>query len=186
MALTNTSTKDCCLQATKDIINLKNKLNITTFEMRSTDQTLHNTIMHINTSLTDQISNVSKQEGPSGPPGSQGPPGPQGPQGPPGIQGPVASGGANLSLCQFKIATSTPVTANSLAETDLIWMEPSGKRIVGATCSTNAALEYNFNSYTKPSGERVYRCMCKGQSSKFFSSTGKMYCYLNYWECPLN
>ena len=96
-----------------------------------------------------KISNVSKQEGPVGPQGSLGPPGPPGPQGIQGPQGPkgdngtqgpqgvqgsaglpgpsgaAASGGANFSSCQFKVATSTPVTANNLAETDLVWIEPS-------------------------------------------------------------
>lgn len=102
-----------------------------------------------------QISNVSKMEGPIGPQGLNGSQGPiglqglqgiQGPQGPKGyngsrgpqgiqgIQGPQglvgppgssASGGANFSYCQYKLVTSTPVTSNSLAETDALMKEPA-------------------------------------------------------------
>ena len=63
--------------------------------------------------------NVSKTQGPRGPPG---PSGYNGTQGPPGVAGPSGSpgpsGSGNLSLCSYKEVKGTPTSAGAYASTD--------------------------------------------------------------------
>ena len=59
-----------------------------------------------------------------------------------------------------------------------------GKKTIGATCSTNYAAEYNFNSRSLAHGKWRYVCTCKGTST-LFTRGGPKNCYLHYWECPL-
>ena len=77
--------------------------------------------------------NVTKTQGPQGPPGPPGPagsagqPGYNGTQGPPGVAGPSGSSGSsksgNLSLCTYKKVDATPVSAGSIARTDVAVLE---------------------------------------------------------------
>ena len=74
--------------------------------------------------------NVTKTQGPQGPQGPAGPPGQpgyNGTQGPPGVAGPSgysgSSGSGNLSLCIYKKVDATPVSAGSIAQTDVAVLE---------------------------------------------------------------
>ena len=58
------------------------------------------------------------------------------------------------------------------------------KKILGATCSTNYAEEYNLLSKQQAGGKWRYACNCRGESDRF-KTTGDKKCYLHYWECPL-
>ena len=61
-----------------------------------------------------------------------------------------------------------------------------GKRIMGATCSTNFAAEYNLKSKIQPSGKWTYACDCRGTADTFSPKRGEAKnCYLHYWQCPL-
>lgn len=64
-----------------------------------------------------------------------------------------------------------------------------GKKILGATCSTNRAAEYNLEIGTLPpgdpdAGKYFYRCTCKGLST-LFTTGNPLECIVHFWECPL-
>ena len=64
-----------------------------------------------------------------------------------------------------------------------------GKKILGATCSTNRAAEYNLEVDKFPSGDPdagkyFFRCTCKGLSTLFATATS-LECIVHFWECPL-
>ena len=64
-----------------------------------------------------------------------------------------------------------------------------GKKILGATCSTNRAEEYNLDIGTFPpgspdAGKYFYRCTCKGLSM-LFTTGSPVECIVHFWECPL-
>ncbi|CAH3021089.1 unnamed protein product [Porites evermanni] len=123
------------------------------------------------------------QKGDTGVQGVKGEPGAQGPKGEKGEIGPQGPQGAgNLSLCTYKEIqgnTTTP-TASAIAEAEII--EALDRRILGVSCSTNNAAEYNLQ--TIQSGlQNKYLCTCRGQSSLFFAIP--MWCKIHYWECPL-
>ena len=64
-----------------------------------------------------------------------------------------------------------------------------GKKILGATCSTNRAAEYNLEIGILPpgdpdAGKYFYRCTCKGLST-LFTTGNPLECIVHFWECPL-
>ena len=62
------------------------------------------------------------------------------------------------------------------------FLDMQDKKILGVSCSTNNAKEYNLQRV--PAGQQYkYRCTCRGQSSLFVASP--MWCKVHYWECPL-
>ncbi|XP_068683769.1 uncharacterized protein [Montipora foliosa] len=126
---------------------------------------------------------ASGASGLKGAKGVKGDPGSQGPQGPQGDQG-----AGNFSHCLYKFEESTGITAGSSVSTESFVVEQTGKKIIGATCSTNRAAEYNLSVVKASSGQNVgkyvFTCTCKGDSTLFLPG-GPMFCYLHYWECPL-
>ena len=79
-----------------------------------------------------QIINISKTEGPKGPPGYNGtrgiagPPGPPGNNGTQGLPGPPGSpGSGNLTLCLYKRESSAGVTPDSYADKSVEKTEPN-------------------------------------------------------------
>jgi len=136
--------------------------------------------------------------GPAGPPGLNGTQGPQGIMGPQGFngsqgaQGPAgpqgSQGAGNLSQCVHKTDSKTgsqdKITSNNRAgPVEVILEEPSGKRIVGATCSTDFAQQYLLTTATNPAnGHLFYYCKCYGQ---YDSVARSVECTIHYWECPL-
>lgn len=135
--------------------------------------------------------------GPPGPPGApgikgvKGSTGPQGPQGIPGPRGLAGSQGskgpqgvANFSQCAYGTLSSKS-TASSLVSVTSIIPPPINQVVVGVTCSTTGASEYNLDSYTHPvHGARYYRCTCRGISSVFPPNLRTVTCYIHYWVCP--
>ncbi|XP_068728549.1 uncharacterized protein [Montipora capricornis] len=111
--------------------------------------------------------------------GVKGDPGSQGPQGPQGDQG-----AGNFSHCLYKLEKSAG-TPGSGASVESSVVEQTGKKIIGATCSTNRAAEYNLSVAPGSNvGKYVFTCTCKGDSNLFVPG-GSMLCNLHYWECPL-
>ncbi|KAJ7351856.1 hypothetical protein OS493_035161 [Desmophyllum pertusum] len=118
--------------------------------------------------------------GPIGPPGHNGSQGSAGPVGSTGPQGPKGAG--DFSSCQHKVkaeAAAAGLTWAMAAKT-----EPNGKIILGATCATNFAAEYNMLTQLQSTGKWRYVCSCKGTSTLFIPRAASN-CYLHYWECPL-
>ncbi|KAL9953585.1 hypothetical protein ACROYT_G041027 [Oculina patagonica] len=193
--------------------NTKDELKNATERLDQEDITLRAVLEEINRTLSIKVENVSKLQGPIGPHGfngsrgaigpagprgfngTQGPQGAIGPhgfngsqgaQGPAGPQGPQGAG--DFSLCEHKTSTETgsqnPVTSNSRAAPIKVTLgEPSGKRIVGATCSADFAQQYLLTTAINPSTSQLfYYCKCYGH---YGTGTTSVQCTLNYWECPL-
>ena len=64
-----------------------------------------------------------------------------------------------------------------------------GKRILGATCSTNRAKEYSLEGGIVPPGSQdagkyFYRCTCQGLLT-LFTTGSPLECIVHFWECPL-
>ena len=75
-----------------------------------------------------------------------------------------------------------------LTNTSFVVCNFQGKKILGATCSTNRAAQYNLVRDKYPSGhpevgKYYYSCTCKGLSS--FTTGNSLDCIVHYWECPL-
>ncbi|KAJ7351849.1 hypothetical protein OS493_035154, partial [Desmophyllum pertusum] len=165
---------DLLRQLKKVKYNLTEQLNLTTVHLQTSDASLFASLSEVNASITEKVNDVSKMAGPIGPPGyngSQGPAGPAGSIGPPGPKG-----AGNFSSCQYKVVKDSAaggVTTALVGQT-----EPDGKRITGATCSTNYATEYNMLTQLQAGGKWRFACSCKGTSALFrpggVASTSKM------------
>ncbi|XP_022810442.1 macrophage scavenger receptor types I and II-like [Stylophora pistillata] len=193
-------------ESESSLILLKNA----TDRLNREDVRLRKLLTEFNTTLSNKIENVRKLQGPIGPRGfngSQGPIGLAGPrgfngtqgpqgmigpqgfngsQGPPGPQG--AKGAGDFSQCEHKTedltATQDQIISNNLPNpVKVILGEPSGKKIVGVSCTTNRAQLYLLTSEINPAnGQLHYTCNCYGHHG-----TGQIdvQCTMHYWECPL-
>ncbi|XP_068682919.1 uncharacterized protein [Montipora foliosa] len=113
--------------------------------------------------LVNKITNVSKMAGPSVAPG--------------------LNGKGALSQCKYDVETGFTTNGDDKVA-DASVAESVGSRIIGVTCSTNFAQEYNLVS-TVSSNKRRYICNCKGDSILFrLTSKEKKTCNLHYWSCP--
>jgi len=135
---------------------------------------------------TDGINGQKGDLGPQGDKGNPGSAGSQGPQGPVGPPGPQGAG--NFSQCVYVKKVQTHSVAGFVS-TDVFVAEQDGKKILGATCSTNRAAEYNLETGQIPpgdpdAGKDFYRCTCKGRST-LFTVGDPLECIVHYWECPL-
>ncbi|XP_074631768.1 uncharacterized protein LOC141890250 isoform X1 [Acropora palmata] len=134
-----------------------------------------------------EIANISKMEGPMGPPGyngTRGPPGESGLPGPPGINGTqglpgTSPTGGDLTLCSYQEMKGIEVRSGSYASTDVSVNEANGKKIIGANCASNDAKVVLLSSSTS-GGTRKYQCDCSGTDN---TGVSKMYCLIHYWEC---
>jgi len=194
------------------ISNTNNELKNATDRLDEEDKNLRLLLSEINSTLLLKVENVSKLQGPIGPPGfngsqgligpmgsqgfngSQGPQGDigsrgfngsQGPQGPTGPQGPQGAG--DFSTCEYMETSDTgsqnPVPSNTHAASVRVTLqEPNDKRIVGVSCSTNFAQMYLLSSLVSPGGVRFYYCDCKGH---YGSGSAPVTCFMSYWQCPL-
>lgn len=126
--------------------------------------------------------------GPQGFNGSQGSPGSDGLQGATGPPGPPGAG--DFSQCEFMTSTDigsqTAFQGNTLpAATKVILTEPTDKRIVGVTCSTDFAQLYILEAEIVPStNKQVYRCECYGNQGSA-GTIKSIQCFMHYWLCPL-
>jgi len=131
-----------------------------------------------------KVVNISKVQGPRGPPGYKGTQGPPGVPGPPGYNGtqgpPGGSGSGGLSLCSYKETKSPTISAGSYARSEVSATETNGKKFVGVNCGTNDAKVFTLSS-TDAGGKRTYKCQCKDTLS---TGDANMYCIIHYWECP--
>jgi len=167
------------LREVKD--NLTEQLNLTTVSLQSDVASLRASLVDLNASVTVKVNNVSKMTGPVGPPGFNGSQGPAGPAGSIGVPGPKGAG--DFSACQYKIVTEKETPGDPTITAALA--EPNGKRVLGVSCSTNYAAEYNLASAVRHNVRR-YSCNCKGTSTLFSSFGGQeKSCSIHYWECPL-
>jgi len=177
------------------------------------DNALRAVLDEINRTLSIKVDNVRNIQGPVGLPGfngSQGPIGPAGPpgfngtQGPQGIMGPQgfngsrgaqgptgpqgSQGAGDFSQCVHNNKTHKGSqykrTSNSPAASVMVTVEElNGKRIVGATCSTDFAQQYLLTTATNPAnGHLFYFCNCYGH---YDSGSKTVKCTIHYWECPL-
>ena len=89
----------------------------------------------------------------------------------------------NMTLCRYLSEEGTPFTLGSSASGNVIVTEPQGYRIVGATCSTVGASEYNLKSELNSADLRQYECECRGKSSVFKAADGRARCIMHYWMC---
>ncbi|XP_044163358.1 macrophage scavenger receptor types I and II-like isoform X2 [Acropora millepora] len=134
-----------------------------------------------------EIANISKKEGPMGPPGyngTRGSPGASGPPGLPGLNGTqglpgTSPTGGDLTLCSYQEKKGTEVNTGSYASTLVSVNEANGKKIIGANCVSNDAKIVLLSSSTS-GGTRKYQCDC---SNTLNTGVSKMYCSIHYWEC---
>ncbi|CAH3044122.1 unnamed protein product [Pocillopora meandrina] len=170
----STTRESCCemSEINKNLQELKNNFSApressVSKKLRELDVALANMKKELEI-MKKKVNNVSKVPGPIGPPGYN------------GSEGPASrSGSSDFSQCQFEIKSASMIPGSNriLVHID----EPSNKRIMAVTCSTDYGTEYNLMSRTQ-GGVRRYVCTCNGKSTLFSGGTS---CYLNYWICPL-
>lgn len=95
------------------------------------------------------------------------------------------TGPGNMTSCRYTSEESAPYTpAPSGNGQNVIVTEPMGKRIIGVTCSTRGASEYNLRSRVNTvNNMRQYECECRGKSSVFSVGAGQGVCIMHYWIC---
>ncbi|KAK3715073.1 hypothetical protein QZH41_012129 [Actinostola sp. cb2023] len=162
-------------------------------------------MLEMQTKLSDIRNSSSHGNSPGlpGPPGSPGTPGTKGSQGHKGVQGdkgllgtsgpkgskgvPGPAGAGNMSLCTFHTKRGTGTNPGASSTADVVIPEPLDKRILGVTCSTNNALVTSFSSKLNNQNRRLFTCFCGGSTTFLPLKAGvsHMYCYINYWSCPL-
>ena len=98
-----------------------------------------------------------------------------------GQTGKIGSG--NMTLCRYMSEEGVPFTMDESAVGNVIVTEQQGYRIIGATCSTVGASEYNLKSQINSNNFRQYECECRGRSNLFAAKDGRAKCILHYWQC---
>ncbi|XP_044185251.1 uncharacterized protein LOC122965289 isoform X2 [Acropora millepora] len=135
--------------------------------LHSSEKDLQAMWIAINTTeqdLTLKITNVSRITGPKKALGSNG------------------KGG--LRGCKYKVHIGNDTVGSDVVDASL--EEPMGSRIIGATCSTNYAQEYNLESNISSTKRRRFICNCRGPSQLFFPvGKEKRECRLHYWLCSM-
>ncbi|XP_068683477.1 uncharacterized protein [Montipora foliosa] len=160
----------------KTLREMKNELTRIWFSLNSTGERLQEQITASSLSmwsavnatqleLVNKITNVSKMAGPSV------------------AQG--LNGKGYFSQCKYDVEIGFTTTGHDTVA-DASVAESIGSRIIGVTCSTNFAQEYNLVS-TVSSNKQKYICNCKGASNLFHptSTSPKKTCKLHYWSCPI-
>ncbi|XP_044185147.1 uncharacterized protein LOC122965249 isoform X2 [Acropora millepora] len=104
------------------------------------------------------------------------------------ITGPKKALGSNgkggLRGCKYKVHIGNDTEGSDVVDASL--EEPMGSRIIGATCSTNYAQEYNLESNISSTKRRRFICNCRGPSQLFFPvGKEKRECRLHYWLCSM-
>ncbi|XP_044185144.1 uncharacterized protein LOC114957841 isoform X4 [Acropora millepora] len=160
--------------------NFARKLNQSTVLLKSSDSSLFASIAGINATITEKVNNVSKMMGPIGPRGFNGSQGPTGPTGSIGPAGPKGTG--DLSTCQYQTLEDeeTPGSKTVIIKLN----EPSGKRVIGVTCSADYVAEKNLSSRFQNSIQQ-YFCTCKTEIAYQAKLRKKGSCSMHYWQCPL-
>ena len=88
-------------------------------------------------------------------------------------------------LCSSFRQLSTRLFSFELMYGTQFLFSSQGKKIVGATCSTDFAQQYLLTTQIrKDNGQLYYYCKCYGH----YGTSGKsetVTCIMHYWECPL-
>lgn len=146
---------------------MKDELGQVWSSLNSSEKDLQAMWIAINTTeqeLTLKITNVSSISGPNKALGSNG------------------KGG--LRGCKYKVQIGNDTEGSDVVDASL--EEPMGSRIIGATCSTNYAQEYNLESNISSTKRRRFICNCRGPSQLFFPvGKEKRQCRLHYWLCSM-
>lgn len=101
-----------------------------------------------------------------------------------GLDGQMGKVGfGNLTLCRYMSEEGVPFTAGNAADGIVTVTEAKGYRIIGATCSTVGASEYNLRSEINSASFRQYECECRGNSKLFVGTDGRAKCIIHYWMC---
>lgn len=91
----------------------------------------------------------------------------------------------NMTSCRYKRKEGVSFTIGDMAMGNVVVTERTGYRIVGVTCSTIGASEYNLKSEINHVNLRRYECECRGRSTLFIKPktdrVGK--CIMHYWVC---
>ncbi|KAK2567657.1 hypothetical protein P5673_008510 [Acropora cervicornis] len=160
------------MQSLKMLLNssfqeMKDELGQVWSSLNSSEKDLQAMWIAINTTeqeLTLKITNVSRITGPNKALGSNG------------------KGG--LRGCKYKVHIGNDTEGSDVVDASL--EEPMGSRIIGATCSTNYAQEYNLESNISSTKRRRFICNCKGLKQLFFPvGKEKRECRLHYWLCSM-
>ncbi|XP_074631483.1 uncharacterized protein LOC141890018 isoform X2 [Acropora palmata] len=146
---------------------MKDELGQVWSSLNSSEKDLQAMWIAINTTeqeLTQRITNISRITGPKKALGSNG------------------KGG--LRGCKYKVHIGNDTEGSDVVDASLD--EPMGFRIIGATCSTNYAQEYNLESNIPSTKRRRFICNCRGPSQLFFPvGKEKRQCRLHYWLCSM-
>lgn len=160
--------------------NFSRKLNQSIVLLQSSDSSLFALMAGINATITEKVNNVSKMMGPIGPRGFNGSQGLPGPMGSIGPAGPKGTG--DLSSCQYKTLKGQEVPGSDEVIVNLD--EPSGKRVIGVTCSATYVAEKNLSSRFQNNIQQ-YFCTCKTEIAYKSHLRDKGSCSMHYWQCPL-
>ncbi|KAJ7374264.1 hypothetical protein OS493_007345 [Desmophyllum pertusum] len=192
------------------ISNTNKELKNATERLDQEDIAIRSLLDEINKTLSIKVENVSKLQGPIGPPGfngSQGLIGPVGPAGPQGFNGTQGThgitgpqgfngsqgaqgatgpqgpqGGGDFSQCIHKTSTQTgsQCPVTSLSPAASV----KDKRIVGVTCSSDIITQQLLlkTQINPANGQLFYTCKCYGH---YGSGLQSVQCIMHYWECPL-
>ncbi|XP_048586290.1 uncharacterized protein LOC5513014 [Nematostella vectensis] len=150
--------------------SITTKVNNTARKCSDSTKNLYETISNLNGTLTLRINNISKLQGPPGPPGSRGPPG--------------ITERANSSIpCKYM---SNSIKVNAGMNTDVVAIEKvaSNKKIVSPYCTSDIARVITLSEISIPNS-RVFKCDCVGKAPNAPTSALLMTCYIHYYECPL-
>ena len=89
---------------------------------------------------------------------------------------------ADFKSCVHRRISGTAVAVGGAALTTAEYREPSDKRAIGITCSTDYARHYILKLPSKG----LYICECRGVSpAASHLNPSLMQCFLHVWECPI-
>lgn len=160
------------LQSLRMLLNssfqeMKDELGQVWSSLNSSEKDLQAMWISLNTTeqeLTLKITNVSRITGPK--------------------KALESNGKSGLRGCKYKVHIGNDTEGSDVVDASL--EEPMGSRIIGATCSTNYAQEYNLESNISSTKRRRFICNCRGPSQLFFPvGKEKRECRLHYWLCSM-
>ena len=89
----------------------------------------------------------------------------------------------DVTFCSsIRLLSTNLLSFESTYETKFLFSS-QGKRIVGATCSSDLAQKYLLSTAVNPANDHLwYYCKCYGH---YADGTKSVQCTMHYWECPL-
>ncbi|XP_077999449.1 uncharacterized protein LOC144452258 [Glandiceps talaboti] len=162
--------------------NMEAKLTNSLLAMKSE---FTNTLSSMNSSIYQELNNISKMPGPPGLPGPRGYNGSQGEKG-----DPVEPGAGNLTACTY---TSSYAGSGYSLVSETQWFPRLETQedinaamesvFTGVTCSTLGGVETYLATQTDTSTNiKQYQCQCGGRSTEIPNPS--RLCYIHLWACP--